>query len=236
MSNDFFHFKQFSIYQDRCAMKVGTDGVLLGAWVEIGDEKRILDIGTGTGLIALMLAQRSNAFIDAIEIEKAAAEQAKGNIFNSPWANRVTVRAVSLQEYFPDTFFDLIVSNPPYFTNSQQNPGSKRELARHTHALSPFELIEGICRLIQQNGRFALIYPADSFDVIKDMACARGFSAKRITRILPTPNSIARRILAEFSFSNNETDYDEIIIEENGRYQYSQKFKELTGEFYLNNN
>jgi tRNA1Val (adenine37-N6)-methyltransferase len=214
-------------------MKVGTDGVLLGAWIEIGQGKRILDIGTGTGLIALMLAQRSDAFIDAIEIEKTAAQQANENMCKSPWGNRLTVHAVSLQDYYPDITYDLIVSNPPYFSDSKENSGSERELARQNHALSLKELFEGVNRLIKKTGRFALIYPADSFDQLNDIASAKGYYAERITRILPTPDSRVRRILAEFSMRHNITVYDEIVIEEYGRHQYSERFLELTGEFYL---
>ena len=214
-------------------MKVGTDGVLLGAWVRTGKVKRILDIGTGTGLIALMLAQRSEAEIDAIEIEKRAAEQARDNINICPWANRITIHPISLQDYFPDVKYDLIVSNPPYFTNSQAYSGNTRALARHNLSLSMNELLLGITRLINKNGRFALIYPAESFDLLIENASATGFFACRITHVLPNPQSKIKRILAEFSRERSTAEYDKIIIEEGRRHQYSQKYKELTKGFYL---
>jgi tRNA1Val (adenine37-N6)-methyltransferase len=234
MANDYFHFKQFSIYQDRCAMKVGTDGVLLGAWVDTKNALKILDVGTGTGLIALMLAQRSGAFIDALEIDEVAAEQAKENVSESPWSNRITIHTISLQEYVSTgTKYDLIVSNPPYFSDFRNSAGTSRQLARQNSALSIKELLDGMCELLTKTGRIALIYPADSFNDVLGKASKRGLTAIRVTNVLPTPEIRAKRILAEFSFEIHETKYDELIIEEKGRHQYSGRYKLLTGEFYL---
>jgi tRNA1Val (adenine37-N6)-methyltransferase len=234
MANDYFHFKKFSIYQDRCAMKVGTDGVLLGAWVETEYAERILDIGTGTGLIALMLAQRSGAFIDAIEIDEVAAEQARENVAGSPWNNRITIHASSFQKYeSAGARYDLIVSNPPYFSDFPDATGTSRELARQNSALSLKELFDGICQLLSKTGRFALIFPADSFDCVLGKASKSGLSAIRITKVLSTPEGKVKRILAEFSYEIHETKYEELIIEAKGRHQYSERYKHLTSEFYL---
>ena len=128
MPNDYFKFKQFTIHQDKCAMKVGTDGVLLGAWAECANAKGILDIGTGTGLIALMIAQRSNAKIDAVEIDETASKQAKENIKKSLWNDRIEILNISFQDFSKSTNekYDLIVSNPPYFQNSLYAPDEKR--------------------------------------------------------------------------------------------------------------
>lgn len=215
-------------------MKVGTDGVLLGAWAGIEKVKKILDIGTGTGLIALMLAQRSNAIIDAIEIDKDAAEQAKENVFGSPWNDRITIQNVSLQEYFPDTRYDLIISNPPYFSDLPNRNETLRELARQNSTLSVIDLIDGACRLMEKTGMFALIYPYESFDNVLENATIRGLTPHRIMQVVPTPGNSIKRILAEFSYGMHDTQTDKLIIEEKGRHQYSEKYKKLTGDFYLN--
>jgi tRNA1Val (adenine37-N6)-methyltransferase len=156
-----FRFKQFSIEDDRCAMKVGTDAVLLGAWVDISNAKKILDVGTGCGIIALMLAQRTgeDVCIEAIEIEKQDAIQALENSNQSPWAKRIKITPQSLQEFKGFESFDIIVSNPPYFINSQLPPSTDRAKARHTHSLSYQELIDHSIRLLNKEGRLAVVLP-----------------------------------------------------------------------------
>jgi tRNA1Val (adenine37-N6)-methyltransferase len=140
MSNPFFHFKQFTIYHNLCAMKVGVDGVLLGAWADCRNAGYILDAGTGSGLIALMLAQRSNAIIHAIDIDENSCNQAEINFTNSPFHDRLSVEHISFQNYFPPVRYDLIVSNPPYFANSLKSPDKNRNLARHDEFL-PIEVL-----------------------------------------------------------------------------------------------
>jgi tRNA1Val (adenine37-N6)-methyltransferase len=234
MANDYFHFKQFSIFQDQCAMKVGTDGVLLGAWVGIENIRKILDIGTGTGLIALMLAQRTDAYIDAIEIDKAAADQAKENVDRSPWTDRVWIHHTSLQEYFPrQSEYDLIISNPPYFSNRSGKFFSSREIARQNYVLNMEELIEGTCRLLNKSGKLALIYPSESFHLLFEKLRDRGMHALRITRVIPTPGYRVKRILAEFVNGNAVTATDDLIIEDSGRHGYSERYRHLTKDFYL---
>jgi tRNA1Val (adenine37-N6)-methyltransferase len=235
MPNDFFHFKQFSIYQDRCAMKVGTDGVLLGAWANAEHTCRILDIGTGTGLIALMLAQRTRAFIDAIEIDGNAADQARENIQNSPWSDRVNIYQCSFQEYsLKDVSYDLIVTNPPYFTDFAKMKDSQRMIARQNYMLSLDDLISGVCRMMSPAGRFALIYPDEFFTHVVDAARSNGLFPLRITRVKPAPEIAAKRVLAEFSREQNKPENKGLIIEEAGRHNYSEVYKKLTHDFYLN--
>ena len=142
MSNSFFQFKQFTIQQDQCAMKVGTDGVLLGAWVDLTNKKKCLDVGTGTGLIALMMAQRTaEAHITAVEVDEEAVVQARRNVLNSPWKDRVEMVHCNFLSFQPNQKFDSIVSNPPYFTNNLISPDKQRTLARHNNHMTYSELI-----------------------------------------------------------------------------------------------
>ena len=232
MPNPYFCFKQFAIYQDRCAMKVGTDGVLLGAWTNCEGAKQILDVGTGTGLIALMLAQRSNAFITAIEIDENAAKQASENAANSPWGNRVIVKKCALQDFTSDIEFDLIVCNPPYFNNSLKSPADNRNLARHTDSLSINDLLQNSLRLLSASGRLCVILPADETNFCIEQSSQKGLFCTRSTKIKPLPNSDVKRILLEFSRTEKEYFEDFLIIEKN-RHEYSEEFKKLTDEYYL---
>jgi len=235
MPNNYFHFRQFTIHQDRCAMKVGTDGVLLGAWANAKHAKRILDIGTGTGLIALMLAQRSNAIIDAIEIDYDAALQASENVRLSPWNKRIRVIHTSFQEYCnTQAKYDLIVTNPPYFIHALRAPDKKRSLARHNHTLEHKSLIEGVHALLDSEGFFTIILPAAGFDVFSTLMSQYQLYISRRTNVLSKQGSSYNRILAEFSGNpvhKNETD---LIIESGGRHQYSLQYIELTKDYYLN--
>lgn len=236
MANNYFQFKKFTIRQEKCAMKVGTDGVLLGAWVNVGSTQHILDVGTGTGLIAIMIAQRSNASIDAIEIEKTAAEQASENIQNCPWKDRITIYPVSLQEFIEvhNRNYDLIVSNPPYFSNSVSNSDVERKLARQDDMLCKDELFEGISGMLSDKGRFAIIYPSEMLDVLCIKAAAHNLHFIRLTEVFPTSDKLSNRILAEFSFQEERVEKNKIVIEDRGRHKYSQEYIALTKDFYLN--
>src|SRR5688572_22601587 len=156
-----FHFKQFSVRHDRSGMKVGTDGVLLGAWVEVKNAKRLLDIGTGTGVIALMLAQRTqpNVTIDAIEIDRDAIEDASENFSSSPWSNRFTLHRGRVQEFSTSKKFDIIVSNPPYFIDSYKPPNDQRIIARHAESLSFEDLLRVSEKLLEENGTLNVVLP-----------------------------------------------------------------------------
>ena len=227
-----FRFKQFCIQQDRCAMKVGTDGVLLGAWADVENAVRILDVGTGTGLIALMLAQRNeNAAIDAIEIEENAAEQAAENAANSPWTNRITVFRQAFQDFFPAEKYDMIVSNPPYFSRSLKNPDISKQLARHTDSLTPEVFFENAKRLLKPNGKLSLIFPAEE-SLIK-IAETEGFFCTRLTKVFPKTGAKEKRFLMEFSLLPILCIESEIVIENERRHEYSEEYKKLTTDFYL---
>lgn len=230
-----FRFKQFTILQDQTAMKVGTDGVLLGAWVSLENPESILDIGSGTGLIALMLAQRSDAFqIDAIEIEDDAYEQAVTNFENSDWSDRLFCYHASLQEFAEemDEQYDLIVSNPPFYTDSFESSDSNRSLARFESALPFEELIESTAKLLSKNGNLALITPYKEEEKVLKIALKNELFPQKITRVKGTANSEIKRSLLLFSFQENTPEIDELIIELS-RHQYTDAFKELVKDFYL---
>lgn len=234
MATSFFRFKQFTVYHDKCAMKVGTDGVLLGAWATTSGKKNILDIGTGTGLIALMLAQRSEADIYAIDIDSSASIQAKENVEASPFANRIQVCHSSLSEFVNnnDLQFDLIVSNPPYFKASLLSPIHERNLARHNGTLSLESLIEDSLKLLAPEGSMAFILPYDQEDELHNLATASKLNYSRKTYVRPKPDADYKRILVEICKHDTTYQEDELIIEES-RHQYTSKYIELTKTFYL---
>lgn len=235
MSNIFFKFKQFTILQDQCAMKVGTDGVLLGAWTNVDNCHQILDIGTGTGLIALMLSQRNpKAIIDAIDIDKQCFVQAQQNVAYSIFADRVNVQNISFQEFLQhaDKKYDLIVSNPPYFHNSLKSPSLSRSHARHTSSLYFLEIISQGISLLTDNGRLALILPYEFKQTLLEHASTLNIFTKRITNVFPLPHKPAKRLLIELSKAEVEFVEENITIEL-ARHQYSETFKELTQDFYL---
>lgn len=237
MSNIFFKFKQFVIFQDQCSMKVGTDGVLLGAWVNIEGCSHVLDIGTGTGLISLMIAQRSQkAIIDAIDIDHDCLEQALQNVADSPFAQRISVQKSSFQEFVQcaDLKYDLIVSNPPFFRNALKSPNQNRNFARHDNTLSFTHIIAQSSALLNDKGRLAIILPHDCKQQILEEAPKANLSASRITNVFPLPHKPAKRILIELikDESTSVCIEDNLIIELT-RHQYSEDFKKLTHDFYL---
>lgn len=226
-----FRFKQFAVEQDSVAMKVGTDGVLLGAWVDVEGAKRILDIGTGTGVIALMLAQRTeSAHIVGIDIDGGAVECAASNFAASPWADRLEAVFTSAQECVL-TPFDLIVSNPPYFVDSLLCPDSRRTMARHTTELSFEELNSVVVRLLADNGRFALILPTEQME---SFIALTTLSLVRRCDVSPVVGGTVKRVMALFSAKESiEPIRESIAIEAGGRGVYSEEYRELTKEFYL---
>ena len=227
-----FLFKKFAIYQDKTAMKVGTDGVLLGAWVKAENPKRILDIGTGTGLIALMLAQRfSTATIEALEINEAAFLQAKSNFAISSWSSRLQAIHSALQDYKNSTKFDLIVSNPPYFESLKQVK-TAREQARQTESLSFEVLIQSARDLLNDKGTFALILPIESKEKVLALARESKLYPKAICTVFGTKTSKAKRVLIQFSKIKTTCQETELIIEIS-RHNYTKEYIALTKDFYL---
>lgn len=233
MANSYFEFKQFTVFQDRCAMKVGTDGVLLGAWVNVQDEKKILDIGTGTGLLALMLAQRTTSEIYAVEIEPGSCIQAQENIDASPWKERIVAINTSIQEYSnkPNAGFELIVSNPPFFSNSLKAPQKERTLARHNDQLLPDELLSAVNVLLIQDGRFAIILPYNDSSLFISNAEMYQLYCIRKTVVRSSIEKRPHRILMEFNRYGMKLVETELIIYKE-QDQYSDDYKNLTGEFY----
>ncbi|MFV8343385.1 tRNA1(Val) (adenine(37)-N6)-methyltransferase [Flavobacterium sp. XS2P39] len=232
-----FTFKKFSIQQDRCAMKIGTDGVLLGAWTPIENNPfSILDIGAGTGVIALMLAQRSNAEqIDALEIDEEAYEQSVDNFENSPWSDRLFCFHAGLDEFVeePEDEYDLIVSNPPFYTEDYKSENEQRDLARFTDAM-PFEdLIEAAALLLSENGILSVIIPFKEEEHFLALAKEYELHPLKITRVKGTPTTEIKRSLLAFS-RNEKTDFliDELTIE-TARHIYTPEYISLTNAFYL---
>ena len=233
MANPFFTFKQFTIRHDRCAMKVGTDGVLLGAWTDVSHSYRLLDIGTGTGLIALMLAQRCpKASITAIDIDAEAVEQARENVLLSPWSDRVEVALQDICKYLTDKHFDTIVSNPPYFIDSLKCPDSQRNTARHTDTLDAGRLLASVAQLLTDEGRFSIILPAEQTDLLIQTARTKGLYPSRHTAVITRPGLSPKRVLMEFQKTEKTFQTDELVIELE-RHVYSEDYIALTKEFYL---
>lgn len=233
-SGSHFHFKQFSVRHDRTTMKVGTDGVLLGAWADVANCRRILDIGTGSGVIALMLAQRSESdvTIDAVEVEKEDADQAKENVEQSPWANRITVFQSPIQKYQTEGSYDLIVSNPPYFNNSAKPPNEKRIQARHTTSL-PYEvLLKHVTQLLSNDGRLAVILPYTEGIEFEALAKERGLFCIRKTAFRTRREKPIERWLMEFGAHEVEKSDDEILLYSDG-LEWSDDYIRLTRDFYL---
>ena len=291
MASACFKFKQFTVWHDRCAMKVGTDGVLLGAWCPVGEFRgsgalispegsndysqanvqefrsaseplnseaskhfiKVLDIGTGSGLIALMLAQRiEKAQITAIDIDNGAVEQAKYNFEQSLWADRLECQQVALQELKGENIYDLIVSNPPYFQDSLKNPDSQRAMARHTDTLSYEELLKHSARLLTNNGIIALVLPIEAEKQIIVLAKQYQLYPTHLTYVYPKPGKAAKRLLIALQAypppfpeyttkchvhfqdprKRKGTKLDDLTLESESAPR-SEAYKELTKEFYL---
>jgi tRNA1Val (adenine37-N6)-methyltransferase len=232
-----FQFKQFSVQQDKCAMKIGTDAVLLGAWCPIDNNTfSVLDIGTGTGILSLMLAQRSNAEqIDAIEIDENAYEQAVDNFENSPWGDRLFCFHAGLDEFIdePEDAYDLIVSNPPFYAEDYKTENEQRDLARFQDAL-PFEdLVEAAGLLLSENGIFAVIIPFKEEAKFIDLCADAELFPVKVTRVKGTPTSETKRSLLAFKrFELPVLSADELIIE-TARHDYTSEYVSLTKDFYL---
>ena len=232
-----FQFKQFAIKQDKCAMKVGTDGVLLGSWTPIHNHPRtILDIGAGTGLLSLMLAQRTHAEqIDAVEIDAEAHIQAVENFEDSPWGDRLFCYHAHIEQYAQEVEeeYDLIVSNPPFFSENYKTPSKQRDLARFQEALPLDLLIEVVEYFLSENGIFSVIVPLKEEDKIIYLAAEYALYPLKVTRVRGNETSELKRSMIAFSREKHELiPLDELTIEIK-RHQYTPDYKELTKDFYL---
>lgn len=235
MANDYFQFRQFTVRQRRCAMKVGTDGTLLGAWARAPlGPVRILDIGTGTGLIALMMAQRfPEASVVGVDIDADAVAQALENVMDSPFSERIVIRKADIRQLADVGEFDAIVCNPPYFVDSLICPDGQRTTARHTVSLSYGSLSIAAFRLLRPDGFFSLIVPTCSHILLESAARLEGFFPSRLCQVTTTPRKAAKRQLIEFRKQPvNKIDIEKGIIEMAPNMR-SPWYQHLTQEFYI---
>lgn len=232
-----FRFKQFEIHQNKTAMKVGTDGVLLGAWTNVAAAKRVLDIGTGTGLIALMTAQRNvTAIIDAVEIDKNSYEEAKHNFEISTWSNRLQIYHQTIQDFSKNTTeqYDLIISNPPYFINSTKSSNPSKNQVRHTDSLSFADLLEAVDKLLNDNGRFCVVLPYVEGEQFYHLAKAKKIHCIKKTMVRGREIKPTERLLMEFSKQKKSYEENKLIIQNSPkRHDYTEKYVDLTKNFYL---
>jgi tRNA1Val (adenine37-N6)-methyltransferase len=230
-----FQFKQFSIIDTHCAMKLSTDAVLLGAWAETGNSKRILDIGTGSGIIAIMLAQRSPAQITAIDIHSASCEDAALNFTNCHWKERLQLHNLSFSDFVNDCSekYDLIVSNPPFHNKSLKSPSEKVNLSKHTTALTHEELITGVKKILLPEGRFCIIQPNSELQNFRQLAFNEGFFIRHECFVYPKKGKPANRMLIELvRFCPEEIRKSEITIR-NSIGDFHESYIEMTKDFYL---
>ena len=235
MRGESFTFKQFVVRQERCAMKVGTDGTLLGAWAELTKaDGRVLDIGTGTGLMALMMAQRyPKALVTAIDIDEMAVSQAAENVKDSPFADRIEVRQADVRVFESTEMFDSIVCNPPFFNNALLCPDNQRTQARHTTSLSYQQLMSAVWRLLSEEGLFSVIIPNDFFQQLEGEAHLAGFFLTRVYGVRTIEGKPIKRYLIELrKHPQRELIKKEVLIEDSPNVR-SAWYRDLTKDFYL---
>jgi len=235
--NNWFQFKQFKIVQEYSAMKVGTDGVLLGAWVDVSRAKSILDIGAGTGIISVMMAQRTGAAttITGIEIEKNAAAEATENARKSNWNNRIFIQHIPFQEFAEKCSeqFDLIVSNPPFFANSQKSKNDSLAIARHNHLLPLSDLVKISAKLLAQNGKLAFILPVNQSREFIQKCSNEKLFVQRLTEVRPNNMKAPHRYLMEFGRKKRVAEKETLCIHTDDGSDFSEHYKTLTRDFYL---
>ncbi len=242
MANHIFQFKQFKIDQSLCAMKVGTDGVTLGAVADVEKARRVLDIGCGTGLLCLMTAQRNGtAEIVGIDIDEDAVRGATQNCESSKWAGRISIVGKSLQEFVEaaPSAFDKVITNPPYFEDSLKAPKASRTLARHTDSLPFSELASSASTLLSDDGSLSIILPTDAHEKFEKIAEEYGLYLRKKTLVYPKPGAEVKRVVGEFvKIKNDEckmqnVEIETLTVETDVRHQYTDDYIRLTKEFYL---
>ncbi|MGP3592077.1 tRNA(1)(Val) (adenine(37)-N(6))-methyltransferase TrmN [Vagococcus sp. WN89Y] len=236
LRRDGFTFKEFFVAHDRCAMKVGTDGVMLGAWLPVARARHVLDIGTGSGLLALMLAQRTpaQAVIDAVELDAQAAAQAQENAQASPWAQRIHIHHADIRQWSQQTTvrYDLIVSNPPYYDEGVKCATPERDRARYTTTLDHQALLETAAMLITEEGYFCVVLPIETGESFTQKAQRLGWHLRLRTDVSETDSRLPHRVLLAFSPKAGEVFLDRLVIRGPDQ-RYSQSYTALTQAFYL---
>lgn len=237
MSNPYFRFKQFTVWHDRCAMKVGTDGVLIGAWCDVVACRRILDIGCGTGLISLMVAQRTpdKTMIEGVEIDAVAAGQAVENVGRSPWKDKIRIHASDFLDFATSAIarYDHIVSNPPYFEKSLLPEDAARLTARHTECLTYESLLRGAVSLLLPGGRISLIFPAGLYDSVSAIARECGLFIRRIMWVSGREGMPPKRVMVEWGNMPSEIREEHTLAIETAPLQWTPEYIDLTRDFYL---
>ncbi len=236
MPNNEFTFKKFRVNQDRDVMRVGTDAVILGSWTDPGPAGHILDVGTGTGLLALMMAQRSHAEVHAVDIDEEAYEQARENFILSPWADRLTAHHISLQHYSVacQDRYDVVISNPPYFLHAPKGHSEARNLARHLdRGLNIPDLCNCVKALLKPHGRFCVIFPPKESVKFMEYAETHGLYVNRLTRVKTKPGKDVKRMLMQLEMVRKEMEVDELIICDK-EMNFTDSYLKLTADFYLN--
>jgi len=236
MSNSHFQFKQFKINQNNTAMKVGVDAVLLGAWANPAGAAKILDIGSGTGVLSLMMAQKSGERILGLEIDQNAYSQSLENVKLSDWAARIEIVNKSFQDFISECNdeFDYIICNPPYFNSTLISPNEKRTLARHDQSLSLFELFYGVSALLSHSGHFAMIYPYPRKEEVLTEAQKTKLFPIKMLDIRGNEKKLPNRFAVEFCKSASECELSELMIRNSASNEYTDEYKDLTRDFYLN--
>lgn len=235
MPNNYFTFRQFTVNQEKSAFKVGTDGVLLGACADLAGAKRLLDIGTGTGLIALMAAQRCEAEIVAIEPDENSYLEACNNVAACKWKTRIRVKNIGFQDYFRSHYelFDILISNPPYFRDSLKNPDTEKSATRHTDSLSSNDILEGANKLLNAEGSLQMILPYAEGTLFIAEASQYGFYCNRIIKIKSVPGGDIKRLILKFERDKKQVSEKFLTIETGTRHHYTEEYKEITKDFYL---
>jgi tRNA1Val (adenine37-N6)-methyltransferase len=230
-----FRFKQFSVEDERSSMRIGTDAVLLGAWINPESRSSVIDIGTGCGVIALMMAQKCNAFITAIDIDEKSAHQASVNFRYSPWKKRMNALHCSFQEFsgLHKGTFELVITNPPYFRNSLRSTLERRNVARHNDHLTAYDLLTGVTRILDSSGKFCLILPAEDATSFREYAKIHNLFMIRQLQVKSKSGSKPKRIAMEFSFTPPGDIISEEIIIRMEDNSFTEAYRELTKDFYL---
>jgi tRNA1Val (adenine37-N6)-methyltransferase len=232
LSNSYFQFKQFRIEQGQTAMKVCTDSCILGAWTPVPRQGRILDIGTGTGLLALMLAQRTEALIDALEIEPDACAQARQNVSASPWASRVLVHPLAIQDFVQEPVYDLIISNPPFYSQSLRSEKEKINMAYHSTQLSLPELLGAVSRLLHPDGFFSVLLPPFEAALLRREAVADHLHVHHILQIQDRTTTAVIREITLLSKQPCAVQVAETFVIKEGDV-YSEAFRKILSSYYL---